>query len=497
MDGVHRADARLRRSPQRLADPDQYCSREWSTEGYIPIYRQPGANTIEIVDRINRQLRLDRSRLKNERAEDPKMESLVLSVAMDQSVGVAEGNRALQGFAVGREEKPDSNLQLLVSNIGVLMDWAAAYTPNSGAMDAFMLVQTKGKGGAPSIFDYVGQLRAELNSRFPDVEFSFDTGDMLSAALSMGEPSPIHFQVQSSNLEAISRLPAIISTKPVAFEAPDSMNQSHVTLASYDAPIAAEGEEAAATVRLVANDLDADVAEGVPEEIISAPAQNSAPISDTIYPIDLGNALGLGGASHLQICLARERVVEAQADFLAAKTAWLPSLRFAVGWNKHDGRLQQTEGDVLEVSRNSLFVGGGAGLGQAPLAGGSSGPSRLMANLSLSDVIFEPQVFNDLLSAHRANRSRVFNDSLTDIGIAYFDLFEAYGKLANAQVALGATAALLKLTTDFAREGAGSEADASRAQALHSAQQRVVDEADRRIAAASPNSSDWCVWTRH
>jgi len=104
------------------------------------------------------------------------------------------------GFAVGAEEKPDSDLQLLVSNIGVLLDWPAAYTPNAGAMDAFMLIQTKGK--KQGIFDYVQQLRSKLNEQFPDVEFAFDTGGMLTAALNMGEPSPIHFQIQSSKLDS-------------------------------------------------------------------------------------------------------------------------------------------------------------------------------------------------------------------------------------------------------------------------------------------------------
>ncbi|MFP6658573.1 MAG: efflux RND transporter permease subunit [Pirellulales bacterium] len=101
-------------------------------------------------------------------------------------------------YAVGREEKKTSDLILLVSNTGVLMDWPAAYTPNTGAMDTFMLLQTKGR---KSIFDYVTTLRKTLVEKFPEVEFAFDTGGMLTAALNMGEPSPIHFQIQSSNLE--------------------------------------------------------------------------------------------------------------------------------------------------------------------------------------------------------------------------------------------------------------------------------------------------------
>ena len=67
-----------------------------SRKAYIPIYRQPGANTISIVRQIKQQLKDIETRLKVERSEDPKMKGLVLSVAMDQSVGVEQGNRSLQ-----------------------------------------------------------------------------------------------------------------------------------------------------------------------------------------------------------------------------------------------------------------------------------------------------------------------------------------------------------------------------------------------------------------
>jgi len=102
------------------------------------------------------------------------------------------------------EQYPDSKLKLLISNIGVLMDWPAAYTPNTGAMDAFMLVQLKDKPGVDDVFSYVERLREKLNREFSQtegVEIAFDTGGMLTAALNMGEPSPIHFQIQTSNLE--------------------------------------------------------------------------------------------------------------------------------------------------------------------------------------------------------------------------------------------------------------------------------------------------------
>ena len=115
-------------------------------------------------------------------------------------------------YALGNEQHPKSNLQLLISNIGVLMDWPAAYTPNTGPMDAFILVQLKGKQGHDDVFGYVEKLRKKLqqNPQLANVEVAFDTGGMLTAALNMGEPSPIHFQVQSSKLEVAQEIAEII-----------------------------------------------------------------------------------------------------------------------------------------------------------------------------------------------------------------------------------------------------------------------------------------------
>jgi multidrug efflux pump subunit AcrB len=98
------------------------------------------------------------------------------------------------------ENHADSNMRILISNIGVLMDWPAAYTPNTGPMDAFVLVQLKGKDGMPGTFEYVERLRGRLNAEFPGVEFAFDTGGMMTAALNFGLPSPINVRVQGSNL---------------------------------------------------------------------------------------------------------------------------------------------------------------------------------------------------------------------------------------------------------------------------------------------------------
>ena len=95
---------------------------------------------------------------------------------------------------------PENDRKLVISNIGVLLDWPAAYTPNSGPQDAFILVQLADRH-ARSTFDYVDALRRDLPAQFPGVEFSFETGGLLTAALNGGLPSPIDIQVEGNKLE--------------------------------------------------------------------------------------------------------------------------------------------------------------------------------------------------------------------------------------------------------------------------------------------------------
>src|SRR5439155_78917 len=99
-----------------------------------------------------------------------------------------------------RTTLPESERKMVIANIGVLYDWPAAYTPNSGPQDAFVLVQLSERHKKSS-FDYIAKLRRELPQEFPGMEFNFDTGGMLTAALNFGLPSPINIQVEGNKLD--------------------------------------------------------------------------------------------------------------------------------------------------------------------------------------------------------------------------------------------------------------------------------------------------------
>ncbi|MBI3463566.1 MAG: efflux RND transporter permease subunit, partial [Planctomycetes bacterium] len=102
---------------------------------------------------------------------------------------------------------PETDRQMIVTDIGVLYDWPAGYTANSGPMDATLLIQlTDAKDRDVSTPHYATELRKRLLARFPEVSFALNTGGMVSAALNFGLPSPINIQVEGRDMKEQYRI---------------------------------------------------------------------------------------------------------------------------------------------------------------------------------------------------------------------------------------------------------------------------------------------------
>jgi outer membrane protein TolC len=204
-----------------------------------------------------------------------------------------------------------------------------------------------------------------------------------------------------------------------------------------------------------------------------------------VQPIDLSYALAIGGANNWQIAIARTRVLEAQAQYLNAKSLWLPSLRFGIGYNNHAGKIQATEGPVIDVDRNSMFFGGGAGLGQTPLTGGAGGPPRLFVNLSLADAAFAPLVGGQLFRAARAGEGATMNDELLAVASAYFGLMESCGMLANERQAMIAAKDMTSQVSEFRGAGLSSQTEVERALTEFLDRRQMVEDVRRQIVTRS------------
>jgi hydrophobic/amphiphilic exporter-1 (mainly G- bacteria), HAE1 family len=91
------------------------------------------------------------------------------------------------------------DLNMILSNIGVVNDISSLYTANAGMYTATIQVALN-EGHSGSSFDYMDRVKAEMAAKFPDVRTFFQSGSMQEAILNQGQPSPIDVQVNTRDL---------------------------------------------------------------------------------------------------------------------------------------------------------------------------------------------------------------------------------------------------------------------------------------------------------
>ncbi len=99
-----------------------------------------------------------------------------------------------------RSVVPQSDLGMIVSNIGVTPDFSAIYTSNSGQHTAFVQVSLK-EGHKKSSFVYMNLVRSKLRDDLPELSTYFQTGSLVDAVVNLGLPAPIDIQVGGNNMQ--------------------------------------------------------------------------------------------------------------------------------------------------------------------------------------------------------------------------------------------------------------------------------------------------------
>ncbi|HLW66366.1 MAG TPA: efflux RND transporter permease subunit [Gemmataceae bacterium] len=124
-------------------------------------------------------------------------------------------------------QKLGSDLQIIVSELGVWADWSAAYTPNSGPMDAVVKVQLVGNR-RHSAQHYAQILRATMaqDNRFATLDVAFNTGGTIRSALNEGRPTPIDLRLEGKDMnksrtvaerlrDAVAKIPGVVDARIV------------------------------------------------------------------------------------------------------------------------------------------------------------------------------------------------------------------------------------------------------------------------------------------
>jgi hydrophobic/amphiphilic exporter-1 (mainly G- bacteria), HAE1 family len=100
--------------------------------------------------------------------------------------------------------KPE-DLNTVVSNIGVMPDLSALFTPNAGMHSAFVQVGLKEDHGTSS-FVYMNEVRRRIATQLPQLRTYFQSGGLVDAVLNQGMPAPIDVQVSGMDLKTNDKI---------------------------------------------------------------------------------------------------------------------------------------------------------------------------------------------------------------------------------------------------------------------------------------------------
>ena len=147
-----------------------------------------------------------------------------------------------------------------------------------------------------------------------------------------------------------------------------------------------------------------------------------------VHSIDLATALRLAGANNLDVRLARERLAEARANQESATWQFFPWLAPGFAFRAHDNAIQNVEGEIINVHRDSYTLG-----------------PALVAQVDVGDAIYKRLAARQLAKAaeHAVEAQR--QASVAAAASGYFDL-------ARAQASVGATREAARVAEDYARQ---------------------------------------------
>src|SRR6266478_2144515 len=150
--------------------------------------------------------------------------------------------------------------------------------------------------------------------------------------------------------------------------------------------------------------------------------------SPKVLTINLPTALRLGGARNIDIQLAREKLAETYAAEESAMERFFPWLVPGVAYRRHDNLIQNTEGLIEEVHKQSYAPGG-----------------TIAAQTDIGDAIFKSLEAHQLTKAAGYGMDAQRQETILVAARGYFDL-------AAAREAVGVAQEVLRASTDYAAE---------------------------------------------
>ncbi len=111
-----------------------------------------------------------------------------------------------------REVISKSELQMVVSNIGITPDFSVIYTSNSAPHTAFVQASLR-EGHKVGSYEYMRRVREQIQQQLPQLTAYFQSGGLVDAVLNLGLPAPIDIQVSGSDMDAAHAVASRIASE--------------------------------------------------------------------------------------------------------------------------------------------------------------------------------------------------------------------------------------------------------------------------------------------
>src|SRR6266498_5830116 len=190
--------------------------------------------------------------------------------------------------------------------------------------------------------------------------------------------------------------------------------------------------------------------------------------SPKVLTINLPTALRLAGARNIDIQLAREKLAEAYAAEESAMERFFPWLAPGVTYRRHDNLIQNTEGLIEEVHKQSYSPG-----------------AVVAAQADLGDAIFKALEAQQLTKAARHGFDAQQQETILVAAHGYFDLAAAHGAVGVAREALQTSSAYAAEIDRAVSAGIAFKGDALRVKVQQQHDEIALRRAEENVRLAS------------
>lgn len=200
----------------------------------------------------------------------------------------------------------------------------------------------------------------------------------------------------------------------------------------------------------------------------TGPAATTAAAGPQVVPIALDTVFQIAEEQNPQIGIAREKVREACAEKRVAAARWLPDLYVGTAYYRHEGGIQNFNGDLIRSSTGAMFAG-----------------MEINGQLDLRDYAFQKVSAQRRVWQQKGELTRISTETVLEAANTYIDLLTARTGEAIAREMEADLKRLLEHTEKLAKTEPAATVEVSRIKAELWGRQQIVLKAGEQARAAS------------